>query len=78
MNKHSPISEDAPKIESGIPMPGGSGKYPWDEMRVGDSFFVPGKSVSAMGAVAGGRSARHGGKYACRTVDGGVRVWRVE
>jgi hypothetical protein len=35
------------KIEKNIPIPpkrGGKGsKYPWGEMKQGDSFFVPGK-----------------------------------
>jgi hypothetical protein len=30
-----------------------------------------------MGAMAWNRSKRDGRKYACRTENGGVRVWRI-
>lgn len=80
------------KIESGIPIPprrsgyargSNKPKYPWQSMRVGDSFLVPGEaSVQqqiAVGSAASKRAATYPGeKYVVRAVIGGVRVWRVQ
>jgi hypothetical protein len=70
------------KIEKGFPAPNaGAGgrkeKYPWSKMKVGDSFFVPGKRIQQFGSHAwhAGRLLRM--KFACRTQNGGVRVWRI-
>ena len=30
------------EVESDIPMPASFSKYPWEDMKVGDSFFMPG------------------------------------
>jgi hypothetical protein len=62
-------------IEHGVALPETGAKYPFKDMKVGDSFFVPG---------ATGRStlyscARHYGvAVAVRRVDGGLRVWRIK
>jgi hypothetical protein len=75
------------KIEKGHPMPefkrGAPRKYPWAQMEVGDSFFVPGNKTQSMSAVACSRAKIHPPeRYICRkeVVDGvqGVRVRRVE
>lgn len=70
-------------IEKGIPVApltgaGRKNKYPFDAMEVGDSFFVKdgkGKSLSRLSYMHGKRLSY---KFACRTVEGGVRVWRTE
>lgn len=58
--------------------------YPWTKMEVGDSFVVPldgKKSSEIQSAVIS--SSRHfakqipGLKAVTRSVDGGVRVWRI-
>ena len=78
------------KIEKGIPIPvsktvtrQGRGRdrlYPWAEMQVGDSFFVPGEAKRI--GVASHASAvckRYAPKrFVSRKVEGGVRIWRVE
>lgn len=55
--------------------------YPWREMEVGDSFFIPnGGKVREIRGVASraGQAARYTGmKFTCRAVDGGFRVWRI-
>ena len=71
------------KIEKSVPMPSGPGKrgrmiYPWDEMDVGDSFFVDGVSSAAMSACASAFGRRNGKKFTCRKEGTGTRVWRVE
>lgn len=64
---------------------GAAPKYPWQLMGVGDSFLVPAvpgfSSEVAMhhaSRAASQRGAAHGERYTCRSVVGGVRVWRVE
>lgn len=56
-------------------------KYPWAEMSVGDSFFVPGKHTTQMGGVAHQAGISLGVKFTIRRVTemqvSGVRIWRV-
>ena len=79
------------KIEKDIPLCRSAAmvsKYPFDEMEVGDSFFVPHAEAknARMSALA-----RNAGQYkklpkhipvqrhfATRTVEGGIRIWRVD
>lgn len=71
------------EIEKGIPIPlyagqrGTAAKYPWKDMNVGDSFFVEGADTKQMSSAVYGVSKRTGFKFACRSVDGGTRVWRI-
>jgi hypothetical protein len=75
------------EIEKNIPLPPARGplaKYPFGELAVGDSFFVPetqdvagAKLSRRMASAAQVSSRRSGAKYSCRAVDGGVRVWRI-
>lgn len=53
-------------------------KWPWHELEVGDSFLMPEKSINAATAHANTASKSTGHKYTCRTVEGGVRIWRVK
>ena len=74
------------EIEEKVPMPKprlGGAKYPWGEMKVGDSFFVAVENEqpsTVQGTVAGSARAygkKHGNKFTTRIIDGGVRVWRI-
>ena len=69
-------------VEKDVPLPAplrGSGKYPWRSMAVGDSFFVPGMTTASIaGSVHSAYKRLPGWKFTSRTVDGGVRVWRIE
>lgn len=69
-------------IEKNIPMPkietGAKGKYPWNTLQVGESFFVPDKQYSDIGSLSSRASMILGVKFAVRTVEGGVRVWRTQ
>lgn len=80
-------------IETGIEMPtrpcrGGPTKYPFAQMEVGDSFYFPASGESkvemrrAIGRMTSNASAWSkrlpGRKFSVRTVEGGVRIWRVE
>jgi hypothetical protein len=60
------------------PLWGIRNKYPWRELAVGDSFFVPCVSTQTLSNAAHQISRRHHElKFICRTEAGGVRVWRV-
>lgn len=62
-------------------------KYPFRDMEIDDSFFVPFKDIESKRApidvVAGAayawvKSNKSDRKFSCRTVDNGVRVWRIK
>lgn len=72
-------------VESGVPMPpeprGGGRmkplKYPVEQMKVGDSFFVPkaeGMSASQCACTYGKKSGK---VFSRRKVENGYRVWRI-
>lgn len=65
----------AVKIESNIPLPADrrSPKYPWRQMRIGDSFFVEG----VRNFNPGHASTRTGYRFTVHRVKGGCRVWRI-
>lgn len=73
------------KIEKNIPLPtsrtrGRPAKYPFKDMVVGDSVFFPGESTTPGNNVyvAAQMHARmNGKKFSGRTMDGGLRIWRV-
>lgn len=76
------------QIEDGIPAPFYSGTrgppevYPWAQLEVGQSFFVPGAKSRPLSATCCKAGKRHGRTFCARpaTKDGveGVRVWRVQ
>ena len=69
------------EIEQNVVMPEKHARYPFNQMEVGDSFFVPEgantprQNTSSAASYAGHRLGR---KFTTRLVDGGVRVWRFE
>jgi hypothetical protein len=72
------------KIEKNVAVPasvrtGGKSKYPWNEMDVGDSFFVPGAKVETFYTLTATQNKKDAGRrFIARKVDDGVRVWRIE
>lgn len=72
------------KIEKGVPLPTRSTrrKYPFRELGVGDSFFVPEKDPKARRAVAQSiRTSFHRHKpkvFTAHETPNGVRVWRIK
>lgn len=70
------------QIDKGVPMAGRSAAMDWtpllDAMEVGDSFLLPPAAKSAISAAMKAYKDTTGKALAKRTVDGGVRVWRVE
>jgi hypothetical protein len=82
----APLCENAVKVDSGVPMPGKmAGRkperiYPWIEMHIGDSFFVPLKQ-STVARAAYNAGIRYALKFSTRAVTengiAGTRVWRT-
>ena len=71
------------KIEQGVPIPSaahgrkGHSKYPFGELKVGDSFAVD-KTRGLAGAKRQYEKDHPGTKFVTRaTEDGGRRVWRI-
>lgn len=72
------------QIEKNVPIPdrvaGRAGRYPWDDMEVNDSFFVPGRDALSVPKRKDGKKFRSA-KRVEKDGDGkdvaGVRVWRV-
>ena len=72
------LDKDVPvPLNAGMP---GNAKYPWREMKPGDSFFVPVGNGAQKGMSVNAKNA--GIKVATRTVvENGVkgfRVWRID
>lgn len=65
--------------------PGARPKYPWGQLKLGASFFVPSdkpremqQHLSSLGNGISKAIKWKGRKFSTGRVDGGVRVWRVK
>lgn len=67
------------KIEKGVPQPEheAANKYPFAQMEVGDSFFVPGFRARSLSNAAQWHTKKLGWTFRCVSVDGGARCWRL-
>ena len=76
--KKNTTSGSSFKIENGIPIPPKS-RYAWHEMKIGDSVFLPLTSAASISSSLNWAKTKMGGgaNFTVRTVDGGVRVWRI-
>jgi hypothetical protein len=66
-------------IEKNVPIPYAKiegSRFPFAEMAVGDSVFIPGPKRVFTSSLARVRYAK-GYRFTTRTVDGGIRVWRI-
>ena len=68
------------KIQKNIPVPPRTRplRFPFDKMKVGDSFLVKGVKPANLYQSAHTYGRRMKEKFLVRSVDGGVRCWRVE
>ena len=70
------------KVEKGIPVPPRQARYPFREMKVGESFFVPctdeEKARIQNRLTNSCAKARGFGTFTVRRVEGGVRAWKIE
>jgi hypothetical protein len=53
-------------------------KYPYDQLELGDSFYLEGGDLSKLCNANYREWRRTGKKYTARKVENGVRVWRIE
>ena len=71
-------------IEKDVPLPQKNvrWKYPFDQLELGDSFFVVNKDTTQMSALCKRASKRYGGRFVTSKAEKddqtGVRVWRLE
>lgn len=71
------------QIDRGVPVPpvGTASRYPWEDMGVGDSFFVPCEydriAHNRLSTAARHHAKRTGKHFTVRRVDGGLRCWRI-
>lgn len=71
------------KIDKDIPTPplfADHSKWPFRQMEVGDSFFVPTGSDahSAASAMSNANYKYKPKKWTKRTLNGGIRIWRIQ
>lgn len=70
------------QIDDDVPMPrnarGPEPKYPFADLRIGSSFFVKDAVPHRLSSAASHWAKTTGRKFRVRTVDGGVRVWRMK
>jgi len=66
-----------PPIDSNVPLPT---RYPFAQMKVGDSFLVPSDVTREAVAVAASRYGKaHNMRFSTRKLkDGSFRCWRLE
>lgn len=67
------------KIERGVPLPVARNqrRYPYPQLQVGESFFVPAVTQNNIANQAYRWSRKLGRKFETRKRPGGVRVWRT-
>lgn len=68
------------KIDPGVPLTtsGTRRRYPFRDMAVGDSFFVPGMTCRDMRGALSRAKRETGWRFATRRVDNGLRIWKIE
>lgn len=70
------------QIDANVPIPEKQMRYPWKQLKVGHSFFVPGKTPQDIGACRQYATRTLGYKFVSRKLTErgvvGVRVWRIE
>lgn len=73
------------EVQSGVPIPAKKGgrppRYPWRDLAVGDSFFIPAALRPVVASASRNNARRNGGRFRVLTMveNGikGVRVWRI-
>lgn len=68
------------RAESSAAKTGRPAKYPFADMAVGDSVFIPGDTRSSLNARSSALKfgTRSGRRFITREEPGGIRIWRVE
>ena len=71
------------KIDKKVPMPaitnrGRPAKYPWAEMKVGDSFFLKLSKAASVNSMIYSAGKKHCVRFSARKEGAGYRIWRTE
>ena len=69
------------EIEKNVPVPvtEKNRKYPINKLEVGESFFIPDVKLPKMyNAISYHKFKYPDTNFKCRSMDGGVRVWRIK
>ena len=67
------------KVEKGVSIPRRPNKYPFRDMKVGDSFAFPIAEYNLVSGSASSQMRRYGTQWAVRKYpDGTARIWRVK
>lgn len=73
------------KIEQGVPVPVNrariGSKYPFRDMKIGDSFFLPAtyaKPASVRASASYFQIRNKGYRFTAHEQDNGIRVWRIK
>lgn len=68
------------KIKMPTPEKGRKAKYPWSEMKIGDSFFIEGGKKGKLLAAGSSWAKRNKRKikFSIRSINGGTRIWRIK
>lgn len=74
---------ETPNIEQNVPIPaslrpGPKQRYPFDKMRVGDSFEVPIAKLNSVRTLAYLTYKTGGRQFTVRKTNKGARCWRVK
>jgi hypothetical protein len=69
-----PIPPKPPRPQLGPREP----MFPYAQLKIGQSFFVPRRTVKSMYSTYATAKKRNKHEYELRDVEGGVRVWRVK
>lgn len=65
------------KVEKGIPVAAGKGKYPFREMEVGDSFALPSGAASRVRIAAAHWGKVNSQKFTVKGDGDAHRCWRI-
>lgn len=70
-------------VRTNVPLPktvhrGRASVYPLSDLEVGDSFVVTDKSVRTVRSAVAAFQKKYKAKFAVRTLDTGVGVWRTD
>ena len=72
MSKAYQIDSDVPP-----PQPRKRHNFPYEQMQVGESFWVSGMKMQSLCNVNVRQAKRLKRKFACRKEGDGIRVWRI-
>lgn len=65
------------KIDKNIPIPNSVNKYPFQDMEIGDSFYVSSITTRKFSNYRDTKWTKYGKKFTAKKENDGVRIWRI-